>query len=380
MLFLCGLSAFLVAYGGSVLFLALPAISADFHAPLPALSNLGSVLAVGVLAALPLSVAADRYGRRRLIAAGVGGFSIANLLSGFAQDLTGLAVARAVAVAFEAAVGGVATTLLVEELPAERRGLGVGVLTLAAGMGGGLTTVAYPLVAPRWRLLYVAGGAGLLAVPLLLARLPESRRWRSTTAAGPVLRLLWQPPWRRRLLVLAISAALGALLYEPAALFGALFASRVGLPPPAISVVVVLSGIAAGAGFLAGGWASDRRGRRALAAWLSFAGASAAAATFGFGAAGYWAGNLAWSLLAGAAGPVIAAWLAELFPTRARATSEAVASVAAAIGGVAGLQLLAAIAAATGLGRALVLLSAAALAGALLLLLLPETRRLPLPD
>jgi hypothetical protein len=54
--------------------------------------------------------------------------------------------------------------------------------------------------------------------------------------------------------------------------------------------------------------------------------------------------------------------------------------VAAAAGGVAGLQLVAALQPHLGLGRALAATGLAALAGAVLLLALPETRAQPLPD
>src|SRR5258707_5248219 len=70
-----GLAVVLAAFDGSVLVLALPAIASDFHARTPALSNLGSVLAIGALGALPLAALADRFGRRRLIAIGVAGVS-----------------------------------------------------------------------------------------------------------------------------------------------------------------------------------------------------------------------------------------------------------------------------------------------------------------
>ena len=68
-----GLAVVLTAFDGSVLVLALPAIAADFKAQIPGLSNLGSVLALGSLGALPLATLADRFGRRRLIALGVAG-------------------------------------------------------------------------------------------------------------------------------------------------------------------------------------------------------------------------------------------------------------------------------------------------------------------
>ncbi|HXM73026.1 MAG TPA: MFS transporter, partial [Candidatus Dormibacteraeota bacterium] len=82
-----GLAVVLTAFDGSVLVLALPAIATDFHARTPDLSNLGSVLALGALGALPLATLADRFGRRRLIAIGVAGFSLANFASGLASSL-----------------------------------------------------------------------------------------------------------------------------------------------------------------------------------------------------------------------------------------------------------------------------------------------------
>jgi len=167
-----GLAVVLVAFDGSVLVLALPAIASDFNARTPALSNLGSVLALGALGALPLATLADRFGRRRLIAIGVAGFSIANFASGFAPSLTALAVLRLVAVCFEVLVGGVATALIVEEAPPSMRGQAVSALAVLSGIGTGITVVSYPLLAPHWRWLFMAGGLGLLAVPMIWTRLP----------------------------------------------------------------------------------------------------------------------------------------------------------------------------------------------------------------
>src|SRR2546428_11265819 len=79
-----GLAVVLTAFDGSVLVLALPAIAGDFHARVPALSNLGSVLALGGLGAPPLATLADRFGRRRLIAVGGGGGFIAQFSKGVA--------------------------------------------------------------------------------------------------------------------------------------------------------------------------------------------------------------------------------------------------------------------------------------------------------
>ena len=376
-----GLAVVLTAFDGSVLVLALPAIAADFHARVPALSNLGSVLALGGLGALPLATLADRFGRRRLIAVGVGGFSIANFASAFAPSLEALAVLRLIAVCFEVLVGGVATALIVEEAPPGRRGQAVSVLAVLSGAGTGITVLAYPVVAPHWRWLFLAGGIGLLAAPLIWRQLPEGRVWERARFSGSALRLLLTRPWRRRLIVIAATTALLAVLLEPAGLLFTLFASQVlRLSPIAISELIVVSGLGGLASYLAGGYLTDRFGRRVPAAALTGATAISASLSFVSGTPGFVAGNVLWSSFASAATPVLGAWSAELFPTRARATAESMGSVAAALGSVAGLQAVGVLSQSIGLGRALELAGIVALAGAGLLLLLPETRGAALPD
>jgi predicted MFS family arabinose efflux permease len=376
-----GLAVVLTAFDGSVLVLALPAIAGDFHARVPALSNLGSVLALGSIGALPLATLADRFGRRRLIAVGVAGFSVANFASAFAPSLEALALLRLVAVCFEVLVGGVATALIVEEAPPGRRGQAVSVLALLSGIGTGITVLAYPVVAPHWRYLFLAGGVGLLAAPLIWTRLPEGRVWQGVRLSGSALRLLIAPAWRRRLIVIAATTALLAVLLEPAGLLFTVFASQVlHLSPTAISELIVVSGVAGAASYIAGGFLSDRFGRRIPGTALTGATAVAASLSFATGTPGFVAGNVLWSSFASAATPVLGAWSAELFPTRARATAEALSSLAAAAGSVAGLQAVGLLSQSLSLGTALGLTGVIAFAGALLLLLLPETRGAPLPD
>ena len=376
-----GLAVVLTAFDGSVLVLALPAIASDFHARTPALSNLGSVLAIGALAALPLAALADRFGRRRLIAIGVAGFSVANFASGLAPSLEALALFRLVAVCFEALVAGVATALIVEEAPPARRGQAVSVLALLAGLGTGITVIAYPVLAPHWRWLFLAGGIGVFLAPVIWFRLPEGRTWLGVQVSGSALRLLLQPAWRRRVMVIAGMTALLAVLLEPAGLLFTIYASEVlRLSPLAISVLIAVSGVAGAASYLAGGYLTDRFGRRGPAIVLTIATAIATSLSFATATVGFYIGNILWSAFASASTPVFGAWTAELFPTRARATAELTASVAAAIGSVVGLQAVGYLTPSAGLGRAIELGGVAAIVGALLLLLLPETRQAPLPD
>jgi MFS family permease len=152
------------------------------------------------------------------------------------------------------------------------------------------------------------------------------------------------------------------------------------MTPAAISTLIVASGVAGGVAYLAGGYLSDRFGRRWPGIGLTASTAVVASLSFATGIAGFVIGNVLWSAIASASTPVFGAWSAELFPTRARATAEATGGVAAAVGSVAGLQAVGLLSQSLGLGRALEIVGVAALAGAFLLLLLPETKQAPLPD
>src|SRR5262245_66219313 len=93
-LVLAGLAVLLVSFDSSVLVLALPAIAAELRSSVPALTELGSALALGSLAALPLSMLADRLGRRLVLASAVAGFSAASIASAVAPNLAWLPGAR----------------------------------------------------------------------------------------------------------------------------------------------------------------------------------------------------------------------------------------------------------------------------------------------
>jgi MFS family permease len=376
-----GLAVILSSFGGSVLILGLPAVAVDFKANVPALSNLGSLLALGALGAFPLATLADHLGRRRLIAIGVAGFSIANLASAFAPTIAWLAVMRLVAVCFEVLVGSVATALIVEEAPPTHRGLALSVLAILGGSGLSITIVAYPIVAPHWRWLFLAASAGVVAAPLIWRFLPEGRAWERAHVSGSAIRLILSRPWGFRVGILACTTILTSLVLEPAGLLYTLFASTtLRLSPTAISVIIFVSGGGGLLFYLAGGYLSDRFGRRLPGAALTAAYTTFAGVGFVTGVAGFIAANLLWSGFASAATPVMGAWSGELYPTRARATAEAVGAVAGAIGGIAGLQLIGYLSPRFGLGQSIALASIAALGGAAILLFLPDTKGKPLPD
>jgi MFS family permease len=373
----CALATFLAAFSGSVLFVALPGIGAEFHAGTSQLANFGATLSLGSAIALPLAALADRWRHGPVAALSIAAFSLASLGSALVGGLTELAAARVVAVCFETLVAAVATAAALESVNPGRRGRAASLLAVSAGAGAAVSVFAYPLVAPHWRFLYLAAAPGLVLAPLAL-RIPGRR---ALVHGDDGWKLLLRPPWRVRVAVLAFSAVLGALLYEPANLFAVLFGSRtLKLSPAALSAVLVASGIAAACGYVAGGVLSDRFGRRLPGVVLAVTSALVTALAFTGSIPVYVVGNVLWSGSAGAAAPVINAWTAELMPTRARITALTATGVAGALGGAAGLQLVAGLSPGMGLGGTLWLGAGLAVVGSLALLALPETRGLPLSE
>jgi MFS family permease len=374
---LCALATFLAAFSGSILFVALPGIGAEFHAGTSQLATFGATLSLGSAIALPLAALADRWRRGPVAAISITAFSLASLGSAVIGSLTELAAARLVAVCFETLVAAVATAAALESVSPGRRGRTASLLAVSAGAGAALSVFGYPLVAPHWRLLYLGAAPGLLLAPLAL-RIPDRL---GSVHGSEVVKLLLSAPWRARLAVLALSAVLGSLLYEPANLFAVLFGSRtLKLSPAALSAVLVASGIAAAFGYVGGGVLSDRFGRRTPGVVLAIVSALLTALAFTGSLPVYVVGNVLWSGSAGAAAPIISAWTAELVPTRARITALTATGVAGALGGAAGLQMVAGLSPGLGLGGILWLSAGLAVLGSLALLALPETRGLPLSD
>ena len=127
---------------------------------------------------MPAAALGDRYGRRRMFAAGMALFTAASAACAVATDVVVLVVGRAVQGAGAAFVSALAITLVSVAFPAERRGSAIGFLqggsglaVLAGpGLGGAIThTVGWEFV------FWLNVPIGLVVLPLILAKCDESR-------------------------------------------------------------------------------------------------------------------------------------------------------------------------------------------------------------
>lgn len=184
-LLLTGFATFMASLDNLVVTTALPIIREDLGGDLAALEWIvnGYTLPFACLL-LFASALGDRYGRRLVFGAGIALFTLASAGAALAGSTDALIAARAVQGAAAAALIPLSLTLISAVVPPERRGAAFGVW----GAVNGLAVAAGPLVGGAvtehlsWHWIFWLNiPIGLLVLPLVFRRLPESR--------GPVKRL-----------------------------------------------------------------------------------------------------------------------------------------------------------------------------------------------
>ncbi|HEY0398739.1 MAG TPA: MFS transporter, partial [Acidimicrobiia bacterium] len=171
---------------GTVVNVALPSISRDLHASVRGLQWMldGYLVTLSSLLLLGGS-AGDRYGRRRVFVAGLGGFVAASVLCGFAPNMGFLIAARALQGVAGALLVPASLSIISSGFDPDDRGRAIGAwsgLAAVAGaagplLGGWLVDVA------SWRFIFFLNvPLAAAAVWLALNPVPETR----DDDAGPI--------------------------------------------------------------------------------------------------------------------------------------------------------------------------------------------------
>ncbi len=175
---LTAIGSMMAALDTLVVSTALSTIRLDFGASVEQLewtvNSYNLTFAVLLITAAALG---DRYGRRRLYAAGLGLFTLSSAACALAPDIGWLIAGRAVQGAGAALVITLGLALLSAAFPAEKRGAAIGIFSAITG----LSVASGPLVGGAvvegisWEwIFWVNVPIGLIAIPLVLSRIRES--------------------------------------------------------------------------------------------------------------------------------------------------------------------------------------------------------------
>ena len=195
-------AVFMVILDNLVVSTALPVIRVDLDASLEELEWTVNAYTLS-FAVFLLSGAAlgDRFGRRRVLTAGLALFTVASAAAALAPTMEALIAARAVQGLGGAIVAPLTLTILSHAFPADRRGAALGIW----GAVGGIAIAIGPLVGGvviegiSWQwIFWLNVPIGLLVVPLALRRLDESHGDEKALdlpglvlASGGLLSLVW---------------------------------------------------------------------------------------------------------------------------------------------------------------------------------------------
>ena len=199
----------------------LPRIQEDLHLTNFEGGLLATVFLLGYFATSPLfGKLGDRFSRKRLIAFGVLTWSAATVMSGFANDLTTLVIARAFVGIGEASYATLAPTIIDDISPPEKKGKMLAIFFLAVPVGSALGYLMGGFVQGvwGWRAAFFIGGGPGIGLALLCLAISEPVRHRVAEAhhgIKEILKSLFRIVLYRRAVLgyCAHTAAIGAFAF-----------------------------------------------------------------------------------------------------------------------------------------------------------------------
>lgn len=374
---------------------ALRAIRAEFGLSAAEAGALASVtLVASAFGGVLFGVAADRFGRARALVYSILTYSVFTALMSTSRSVGELVLWRTLVGLGLGGEWSAGSVLVSESWPAEHRGKAIGFMQSGWAIGYILAALAAALVLPRhgWRALFVLGILPALLTVWIRRHVPEPPIWRSAQASprpgrAPVAAIFRPPLLGRTAIATATTTSVlfaywGLFTWIPTFLATPLDQGGAGLGIVRSSAWIVPMQIGAFFGYTLFGFAADRFGRRpAFAAFLVVAAALVPAYSLlgrsetalfvlgpfvGFFGHGYFS--------------VFGSMLAELFPTRIRATAQGLAYNSGRAVSALAPYTIGFLADRLGLGIALASTAAFFLIGAALVHLLPETRAADLQE
>jgi putative MFS transporter len=375
-------ATFFEGYDNLILGLALPLIGREFGLTATQLGLVASIVfggSFGVLLLLPL---ADRIGRRPVLAFTIVAYTVATFATAFSRGVVDVAY-QFLARIFLGAEYALATIVLVDLLPRQRRGRALGLVSSMSAFGqagAGIGFLAVVALGASWRVLYLVGIVPLVLVTRARRSLPETATWRTSTRL--------HRPWRETLEGVQLSWLGGAsalsFLFAMFPTAVTTFASLLVLDEwrwslKTLNPLYVLVWVLAVGGFFVAGRLLDAWGRRPTSAVFLFGATAAGMVAFRMSSTpGRVLGlGLVIFFLTGST-PCVAAYSTEPFPARSRGRVGAILRTANIAGAASAPALTGALARPLGgVGPALGVVGVSyALAAMVVLALLPETRGL----
>ena len=339
-------------YDMGIMSLALLQIQAGLSIPEESVGLLAGLVRLGAVPAFAFAVLADRMGRRRLLLITILGFTVSTFATSMVQTAEQFVALQFISRMFIYAETMLAAVVLAEELDAEHRGWGIGMLGALGALGHGLSAIVFGFVEWLpfgWRAMYAIGFLPMAFLAWFRRSLPETKRFKEQQSQRrdrgdwldwfhPITQLVRMYPRRLAALCAAVFP-LDFVIITAVTLMAKTLQEVHGYAPGEVTLLYIVGGAFGILGNLAAGVLSDRLGRRRVVVFLIVL---AAFSFYGFYNLSGWIIVPIWiaqvfstmglSVLFKAMG-------SELFPTSYRSTAAGVRTIAGILGAFTGLYL-----------------------------------------
>ena len=207
---------------------------------------------------------ADRFGRRPVLMADVGLYSILGFVTAFAPNLTAFLIIRAL---FGIAMGGewgIGASLTMETIKPEARGVVSGLLQSGYPTGYLIASVVFGLLYNHigWRGMFMVGVIPALLILYIRRHVPESPGWSSEHAkTGTVFNVL-KRHWQLALYAILLMTAFNFFSHGTQDIYPTFLQVQHHFDPHVTGIIAVIYNIGAIVGGLTFGLWSQRAGRK----------------------------------------------------------------------------------------------------------------------
>lgn len=287
-----------------------------------------TVVNAGTMIAYALVRAADRWGRKRVLAWTIAGYTITSFLSGLAPNVWLFAGAQLLSRIFLIGEWAIALVVAAEEFPAEKRGSAMGIIQASTTLGAIVCAGVVPQLVKLptgWRTIYFVGAAPLVLVMLARRQMRETKRFavqlEASADAGKSFFDILRGPYARRVALVATVWGLCYVCTQNVTTFWKEFAvAERKMTDGDVGLSVTIAALGSIPLVFLSGKMLDRLGRRKSAAIIFVATALSTAGAYNFASQAALTASLVVAIFGTTAIlQVLNAYTAELFPTPLRA-------------------------------------------------------------
>ncbi len=258
------------AFDFFILTFALGTVAKDFHKTIPEIAlTLTASLAMRPVGAFIFGLMADKYGRKRPLMINIIFYSVVEVLSGLAPNYAIFLVLRLLYGIGMGGEWGVGASLVMESVPAKRRGFLSGILQEGYAFGFLLAAAAYYSVFPQygWRVMFFVGGLPALLTLFIRAKVKETEAWKATrTRDWKEYRMAVVKNWKLFLYLVLLMSSMNLISHGTQDLYPTFLQQQRHYNPHTTALITMISMVGAIAGGLLFGYLSDKWGRKKMMA------------------------------------------------------------------------------------------------------------------